>query len=334
LLCSRCGHDNPEVNRYCAMCGLRLATPPAKPPESASPDQAPKSARPAPAATSVRGQQPSPPPRRPAAPASGLSFLGLGGEPADTSYLLVEPERRGHLGLWITLLLLIALGAAGWYFRAELRPRAEQLYAAVLQRVNPQPPVPAAPAAPETNPASPEPSAPPAAAATPETAPQPAAAPTPPPKPEEKPAPAVSEKSAEPAQPAATVKDVAPQKNTERTAKYTRASRPKPADEVAPENDPLLQLAQKYLHGQGIPRDCKTGLAYLREAMKRPNYAAASQMGALYATGTCVPLDRLAAYRHFTAALQMDPSNPWLAQERDELYGRMTSDERRQADRQ
>jgi TPR repeat protein len=130
------------------------------------------------------------------------------------------------------------------------------------------------------------------------------------------------------------VEDVAPEKRTERAAKYTRASRPKPTDEVAPEYDPLLQLAQKYIHGQGVRRDCATGMAYLRQAMKRPNFAAASQMGALYATGTCVPLDRVAAYRYFTAALQMAPSNPWLARERDELYGRMSSAERRQADRQ
>jgi len=83
-----------------------------------------------------------------------------------------------------------------------------------------------------------------------------------------------------------------------------------------------------------VRRDCATGLAYLRQAMKRPNPAAASQMGALYATGTCVPLDRVAAYRYFTSALQMAPSNPWLARERDELYGQMSSAERRQADRQ
>jgi TPR repeat protein len=123
-------------------------------------------------------------------------------------------------------------------------------------------------------------------------------------------------------------------KKAEQVAKYTRASRPKPAEEAAPEYDPVLQLAQKYIHGQGVRRDCATGMAYLRQAMKRPNFAAASQMGALYATGTCVPLDRVAAYRYFTAAMQMAPSNPWLGQERDKLYGQMSSAERRQADRQ
>jgi hypothetical protein len=57
-------------------------------------------------------------------------------------------------------------------------------------------------------------------------------------------------------------------------------------------------------------------------------------MGALYATGTCVPLNRVTAYHWFSSALQMAPSNPWLARERDELYAQMSTAERRQADRQ
>ena len=57
-------------------------------------------------------------------------------------------------------------------------------------------------------------------------------------------------------------------------------------------------------------------------------------MGALYATGTCVPLARLNAYRWFTSARQMAPGNPWLARERDQLYAQMSSAERRMADPQ
>jgi hypothetical protein len=312
-----------------------MEAPSAKPAEAAAPQRVAKPVRTS-AGASVLGLDAEPQPSRPAAPAvSGLSFLGLGGEPADTNYLL-EDERRGHAGLWITLVLLVAAGVAGWHYKAELRPRAGQVYAAVLQRVNPQP---SAPAASVTNPVSPEPTAAgtqaSAPAAAPDAASQPAGAPTSPSKPEETLIPAASEKSAEAAKsdPDA-VEDLGPKKNTERAAKYARASRPQAAEEVAPEDDPVLRLAQKYIHGQGVRRDCTTGIAYLRQAMKRPNSAAASQMGALYATGTCVPLDRVAAYRYFTAALQMAPGNPWLGQERDKLYGQMSSAERRQADRQ
>ena len=144
-------------------------------------------------------------------------------------------------------------------------------------------------------------------------------------------------KPAEPSTPAPeTTEDTAPKRPPAEPARLARASRPKlpAAEAVSPENDPLLKLAQKYIHGQGVPADCVTGMAYLRQAMKRPNYAAASQMGALYATGTCVPLNRVEAYRYFSSAMQMAPSNPYLGQERDKLYGQMTSAERRQADQQ
>jgi hypothetical protein len=36
------------------------------------------------------------------------------------------------------------------------------------------------------------------------------------------------------------------------------------------------------------------------------------------------------AYRWFSSALEVDPRNPWLARERDSLYGEMTAAERRQ----
>jgi len=351
LLCSRCHHDNPEPNRYCGMCGSRLEMPPAKPPEAAAPDKEAQPAR-ASTGTSILGLNAEPP--RPAAPRpaiTGPSFLGLGTEPDPdrASYLLEDDERSGHLGLWIALVLLVAAVLAGWHFRAEARPMAGQLYAAVLARVNPQPPAPAAPAAPPMDPASPEPAgaapqpsaptatndAPPLAGDPPDARPQSAVDASPPSKPDDTGVLAAKERSTQPAkQGQDNQEEAALSKNTARTAKFAHASRQRPAEAAAPEDSPELRLAQKYIRGQGVRKDCVTGLAYLREAMKRPTAEAASQMGALYATGTCVALDRLAAYRYFSSALQMAPSNAWLARERDELYGQMSSAERRQADRQ
>jgi len=353
LLCSRCGHDNPEHNRYCGMCGVRLEKPSAKPAEAATPEKEAPAVG-APARASILGLDSEPPPPRPSAPRppiTGPSFLGLGTEPdpAGANYLLEDDEDdepHRHFGLWIALVLLVAVVLAGRHFRTELRPVAGQLYAAVLARVNPQPPAPAAPAVPaataalsEPTAAAPQPPATavandptPAAGATPEA--QTAASLIPPPKPDDKSVPAVSEESVEPAKPGPDTGEDASKKNTGKAAKFAYASRQRLAEAVAPEDNPLLQLAQKYIRGQGVHQDCATGLAYLREAMKRPNAPAASQMGALYATGTCVPLDRLAAYRYFSSALQMSPNNAWLAQERDGLYGQMSSAERRQADRQ
>ena len=337
MLCQSCGHDNPEKNRYCGMCGVRLQAT-AEPAKETAPPPPARAAGASRASSSILGLdgEAAPPPDRPRPTVTGPSFLGLNSEPDPSSYLLDEDEEEGgHRGLWMMLGLVVVLVAAGFYFRAELSARAAPLYAAVMERVNPKPPAPvAAPATPAaTDSAAATASTPPAATSdTP-----PATGPSPSPTPEEKSVPAADAKSSEAVKPAPDVaEDTAPKKQTAEPAKLARASRPKPrvADAVAPKDDPLLKLAQKYIHGQGVRADCATGMAYLREAMKRPSYAAASQMGALYATGTCVPLDRVAAYRWFTSAMQMAPKDPWLGQERDKLYGQMSSAERRQADQQ
>lgn len=312
------------------MCGSRLETPhksvkATSPPKHETRPEGGGQPRPS---SSILGLNSEPPPRRPAQsrPAiTGPSFLGLGTEPDPAgSYLLDDEEPRSHRGLWIMLVLLVAVALAGLQFRATVRARAGQLYAAVFEGVNPHPPAPPVPA-PSPAPAD--------SAATAPAAAEPQAAQ---PKPNDGGVPAANEVSAAPAKPGPAATEDASREETGQEAEHDHASRqrPTPAKAVSPENDPLLQLARKYIQGQGVRRDCVTGLAYLREAMKRPNAAAVSQMGALYATGTCVPLDRVAAYRHFTSALQMSPSNSWLARERDELYGQMTSAERRQADRQ
>src|SRR5271167_270898 len=261
LLCSRCHHDNPEPNRYCGMCGSRLEAPPAKAAEPASPDKEVQPAR-ASTGTSILGLNAEPLPPRPVAPRpaiTGPSFLGLGTEPAPdgANYLLEDDEPRGHLGVWIALVLLVVAVLAGWYFRAEARPLAGQLYAAVLARVNPQPPAPAAPAAPAADPATPEPitAAPPQPSASaaandapPAAGPQSAGAASPPSKPDDNGVSAAKEKSAESDKPGPdNQEEAAPSKNTARTAKLAHASRPRPAEAVAPEDNPQLQLAQKYI---------------------------------------------------------------------------------------
>jgi len=360
LLCGRCNHNNPEHNRYCGMCGVRLETPSAKPAETVAVAKAAPPARnsasaaaagtvrAASSSTSILGLDAKPEATRP--PITGPSFLGLGTEPAAdrTDYLLEDDEPHSHAGRWITLIVLVAAGVAIWHFRAELRPIAIRVYDNARARVNPQPAAPAAPAAPPEQAAATEPAAapqpvsaaanapaPPANSASTEVAPSSAAVAGTPAKPAEGELSAVKEKSVAPARtnPAGS-EEPAPAKNAPRTAKFTHTSRQRTAEATEPEDNAVLKLAQKYIRGEGVRQDCVTGMAYLREAMKHPNAQAASQMGALYATGTCVALDRVAAYKYFSAALQMEPSNPWLGAERDKLYGQMSSTERRQADRQ
>jgi len=364
VLCSRCKHDNPEENRYCGICGNRLAAPPEPAEEASSAEQETLvevgSSRSSSSILGLDAEADRARPSRREPTISGPSFLGIGSEPerrpSGYSYLLDYDEPRSHRGLWVTLVLLVVAALVGLQFRAELRARALPLYAALRGRAYPQPPAPPTLAAPPQDSASSQPATPapqpsgaassnnivPGAGVSSDAGPQASNSQGAASKPDDAASAAVldkeksaeAEKPAEPAKPAPTKEEAAPKKKAERPAKYARASRAAPAEAAAPEDNRLLLLAQKYIHGQGVPRNCSAGLGYLREAMKRPNSAAASQMGALYATGTCVPFDRVAAYRWFGSALQMTPSNAWLARERDELYAQMSSSERRQADRQ
>jgi TPR repeat protein len=292
---------------------------------------------------------------------SGPSFLGIGTEPdrrSSTYSYLLDEEPRSHKGLWITLVLLAVIGLIALQFRTEVRARGQQLYAAVLARAYPQPVAPAS--SPSSAPAdaaaiSSQPATPPAAAdaqSVPPSAPdaqsQTAASAASEQKsgdsttkaatPDSKSNTAKSSKSnaelsksAESENSGEDAEEATPPKAVHQPRKAALAKPQKPAREETSQDSHFLVMAQKYLRGEGVRRDCEQGLVYLRQALRQPSAAAATQMGALYATGTCVPFDRVQAYRWFGSALQISPRNQWLAQERDQLYAQMNNTERRQA---
>ena len=323
---------------------------------------------------------------------SGPSFLGLGGGPSSTDYLL-DDEEEGHGRAWLVLLVIILLAVlVGLQWRTEVRNRASLVAAVVKARLQnasqmgkrdaaTAPEAKTAPA--ETSSATPPASTPSESAKTtgedvnpfddaePE---QPAsggasgdthsakpskendtarsadasktdakakaddssktdtkAKADEPSKPDGK---ARAEKSsAEKESASVAEKQATEEEESTPAGKHATQVRPAAATrEVAPEpavDDSMLMKAQKYLQGQGVPRSCERGMIYLRQAVRQPSARARSQMGALYATGTCVPQNRVEAYRWFTSALDLDPRNPWLARERDMLYTQMTSSERR-----
>jgi len=92
-----------------------------------------------------------------------------------------------------------------------------------------------------------------------------------------------------------------------------------------------VRLAESYLQGRGVPRNCNAALGILRSASDRGNPRAEIKLGALYATGNCVAPDRVAAYRLFSRAMQAQPNNTWLEQSRSVLWGDMSDGERKQA---
>ena len=92
----------------------------------------------------------------------------------------------------------------------------------------------------------------------------------------------------------------------------------------------LIQ-AQNYLQGRGgVRQDCDQGLIYLKAATEKNEPAAAVQMGALYASGHCVQQDRVMAYRWFNSAHELDPANPWIQTNLDQLWAQMSQQERKQ----
>jgi TPR repeat protein len=102
--------------------------------------------------------------------------------------------------------------------------------------------------------------------------------------------------------------------------------------EAAPAPDDRLVIkAENYLYGRGVPRNCDQALVYLRAAAQQGSAKGHSQLGALYATGHCVPQDRAIAYKYFTQALGAGRGNIWVEHNRAMLWRQMTDEEKQRA---
>ncbi len=277
---------------------------------------------------------------------SGPSFLGLADSaPGSGDYLLEDPP-SGAWRAWAVLLLLVLLGVLGYMqWRTNWRAQPSSPPPAQSSPSDAQPQGKASPASEATGiPAAnaqqaanlSEPffqvSKGKAAAAAPEkkdaSATEAADAKESPPdkrdaapgedqpdKPDEQPAAKPERK------PKSHLRNPAAERSTTVERSTTAEAQP----------DPMVLMAQRYLYGQGVRRDCDQAMIYLRAANQKASAAARSQMGALYATGYCLPLDRVRAYQWFTSALNLEPANAALQRERNNLWAQMSSDERQQA---
>lgn len=93
---------------------------------------------------------------------------------------------------------------------------------------------------------------------------------------------------------------------------------------------PVL-LADMYLTGNGVSKDCEQAMLLLDAAAKKANPAARSKLGSMYATGECVSKDRVEAYRWMSSALAANPGSEWLEKNRQSLLSQMTPAERQRA---
>lgn len=91
-----------------------------------------------------------------------------------------------------------------------------------------------------------------------------------------------------------------------------------------------IKLANMYIKGDGVPQSCEQAMVLLRSAAAEENAAARSRLGSLYATGTCVPRNRVRAYQYMNQALQVNPNAIWAKDFWQQLWTQMTPEERQQ----
>lgn len=310
--CEQCGQVNPPEYRYCGTCGKRL--------EPASVPAAPAPVRPA--------EREEPRSRAHAREGiSGPSFLGLNAPAEERGGYLLDYERPSRWRGVALLVILAMVGGLIWMqWRSTLKVQIAKISTMARQSSQPAPvPSPAEPDVSVT-----EPSPPAAGTGTSgETTGAPKADITVTPAPAEEQTSRPEKKAAAEPEPQASTGEKHSAEPEELDQDATSApNRVRPA--ARPQDESLLLLAQKYLHGRGVPENCEQGLIYLRAAQSR-SAKARSQLGALYATGHCVPQDRVEAYRWFTSALALDPHNVWLDRQRNILFTQMTSRERQRA---
>ncbi len=92
-----------------------------------------------------------------------------------------------------------------------------------------------------------------------------------------------------------------------------------------------VRLANLYIKGDGIPQNCDQAIVLLQSAAAKENAAARSRLGSLYATGTCVDRDRVRAFEYMSSALAANPNAAWARDFREQIWAKMTPQERAQA---
>jgi hypothetical protein len=345
--CQTCGHINDVGMKFCGLCGVRVdrrvlerrTLAPGPRATAIANVQLPTPDLPG-STSSVAGIDPLTPPAadeieaRQAAAAifrsqpsprttiGGPSFLGLGNDPANdnSDYLLDDERTSGSVGkivLFVAVILIGGLSYMGWRSGFFTRIQATSAKTKTVPQPTPM--------------ASPSPGSPDQAgvnAAVPDLAPPPTDRSSIPPLPGDA-------KNTEPSAAAGAGQDDSSADPGAASASADKAKAPKDMP-TPPRRRPSATLiqAQNYLQGRGgVRQNCEQGLIYLKAATQKNDPAAAVQMGALYASGHCVQQDRVMAYRWFNSAHELDPANPWIQTNLDQLWVQMTSQERRQVAR-
>jgi len=263
----------------------------------------------------------------------GPSFLGLNSEPLSEGEYLLEDDSSSRGGLRTLVLLAILAAILGLIF---VQWRSSY-------RANPRP-QPAKPAPSDYQPQGDN--RPPAKPATPGTAqnsnpPQSSATKNPDTAPKQNVSETQNDRTAEAASDAAKEnksassvngKSSAAAENDDEESGDVKQAVGGDSKTIPPEKQrpsAALIRAQQYLQGRGVRQSCEQGLMYLKAATEQNDPRAAVQMAALYSSGHCVEQNRVKAYQWFSSAHELDPSNTWIEKNLNQLWARMSPEERR-----
>ena len=352
VICPNCGEDNAASFRFCGMCGTPLeARRPAGAPRVASTLDAPHVPQ-HPATATEQSRTPVAPTATQRTESSvpsigGPSLLGLNhsqedqdrnGPSLDTlrdksfsgldSFFEPEEPKTGARRIILLLVLLVALGAAGWWAYSNYNDIGSKVGRNSQTRTaTPAPsdttadnPATKTETSPATHPAPDAGTAPTASTAPPpastDTASVPPAAP-----------PKVEQRAAAPPKPAA--KMPTPKKTTRPAPAPAHTAAPAPTDT----GDAAFKKGEAYLYGRGVPKNCDEAVKNLKAASAKQNAKARSTFGTMYATGHCVPRDLPTSYSWFALALRVDPNNQILEKDLVGVWNQMTPPERQMATR-
>ncbi|MBZ5612685.1 MAG: hypothetical protein LAO23_01655 [Acidobacteriia bacterium] len=365
MICPNCREDNAPTFRFCGMCGASLEArrPPGAPldplaafPQKAPPStpntktgHAPESSRPHTVENETKRSSQSVP------PIGGPSILGLnqpGSQPSlnqpsmDTlgerafsgldSFFEPEQPKSGVGRILLMVVLLAALGGAGWWTYTnylgtgegrKLRGAISNAGESAVAKLSPKP---------ATKDTTPAPDAGSSTASTPATGT----------------ADSGSAKAAESVTAVAVPKSAGTEVKPARETKPPTAARTALAEKNAPKRERRATLAKAskltaaaapnsgdaefqkgaaYLYGRGVRENCDEAVRNLKAASAKSNAKARSAFGTMYATGHCVPRDLPTSYSWFALALRVDPNNQILEKDLTAVWNQMTPPERQMA---
>jgi hypothetical protein len=288
---------------------------------------------------------------------SGPSFLGLSGSGngSSYSYLYEDEQPSSHVGTLVFLLVLAILAGVVYW---KWQPIHDYVVNTALAHANVGKPAPTqgtatdstgaanaqntqAPATDQASNPNGMPQQDSAAASTDQKTDQPKSESA---QPKDQAAPAEKDNSDKTSNP----KDERPQsevgrssrfqdvkgKNDEASDESTRSDSEKPSARRAkpqPAGAELVDSGERYLYGRGVPRNCNQAVSSFNTAAKQDNPRAMAHLGSLYATGQCVPFNRVQAYQWYSRALAADRGNTYIEHNLNMLWREMSSGERAQA---